>query len=75
MKIGTKLQMDNGALGIQEGVIIEDDGWEGIIRWDVEEFEDDEQLGDNFNEFGIRILPNDWQFKYLNDDGTRKIYK
>ena len=72
MKIGTKLQMDNGSLGIQEGLIIEDDGWNGIVRWDTEDIDDDEQLGDNFSHFGIRILPSDWEFKYINDDGTRK---
>lgn len=46
MEIGTKIEMDNGELGIQQGVIIEDDGWNGIIAWDVPE-EDHEQLGDN----------------------------
>ena len=72
MKIGTKLEMDNGEiLGIQQGVITSDDGWEGVITWDEPE-PDEEQLGDNYAAFGIRILPEDWEFKYINDDGTLK---
>ena len=71
MDIGTKIEMDNGVLGIQQGIIIQDDGWNGIVAWDVMD-EDHEQLGDNFTLFGIRYLPNDWEFKYINDDGTLK---
>ncbi len=71
MEIGTKIEMDNGELGIQQGVIIEDDGWNGIIAWDVPE-EDHEQLGDNFSQFGISMLPKNYQFKYINDDGSLK---
>lgn len=71
MDIGTKIEMDNGILGVQQGIIIQDDGWNGIVAWDVMD-EDHEQLGDNFTLFGIRILPDDWKFKYINDDGTLK---
>lgn len=31
MEIGTKIEMDNGDLGIQQGIIIEDDGWEVLL--------------------------------------------
>jgi len=37
MEIGTKIEMDNGRLGIQQGIIIEDD----IIAWDVPEEDQD----------------------------------
>lgn len=72
MKIGTKIQMDNGSLGVQQGLVIKDDDWNGIVRWDTIDVDDDEQLGDNFEYFSGIILPSDWKFKFINDDGTRK---
>jgi hypothetical protein len=71
MEIGTKIQMDNGMLGIQQGVVI-DYTWCPIIRWDTPEEFDDEELGDNFEQFDGIILPDDWKFTYINDDGTLK---
>ena len=71
MEIGTKIQMDNGDLGIQEGVII-GFTWCDVVRWDTIDFEDDEELGDNFEHFGGKILSDNWEFAFINDDGSRK---
>jgi len=72
MTVGTKIQMDNGYLGIQQGVIIDDSGWCPVVRWDTEEVDDDEELGDNFSYFSGEFLPDDWEFTYIKDNGDRK---
>ena len=74
MEIGTKIQMDNGVLGIQQGVVTEKT-WCEIIRWDTPEESDSEELGGNFEEFDGKILPEDWKFTYINDDGSLKKQK
>lgn len=30
------------------------------------------ELSDNFEEFGGKILPDNWEFEHINNDGTLK---
>ena len=68
MDIGTKIEMDNGTLGIQQGVVTDVDE----VVWDEEDMAKEEVTDDTYEQFGIRVLPTDWEFEYINDDGTPK---
>lgn len=66
--------MDNGELGIQQGVVTGHTDWgEFIVRWDTSEEFDTEEVGDyNFEQFDGKVLSEKWEFTHINDDGTLK---
>ena len=72
MEIGTKIQMNNGQLGIEQGLIVGSE-YDLSILWDTEEEDGTEEFCySSFEQFDGKILSQDWEFKYINDDGTRK---
>jgi len=70
---GTKVFLDN-----EYGVIInlKDHNLSTIIRWDTpkeNDFEDWCSMWGTFLNMGGKIINQDHQFKYINDDGSLKL--
>ncbi len=73
MELGTKIQMDNGFLGIQQGVIgkktiLEEETL--VIIWDVDHTDIEEFDHNSFEQFDGKVLSDNWKFKYIDNEGN-----
>ncbi|SHG68505.1 hypothetical protein SAMN05421866_1214 [Chryseobacterium oranimense] len=74
-QVGTKVFLEN-----EYGVIVnlKLHKFSTMIRWDTsdeKDFEDWSGMWGVFVQIGGKIIDSNYQFKYINDDGTLKIFK
>jgi hypothetical protein len=74
-QVGTKVFLEN-----EYGVIVnlKSHEFSTMIRWDTpdeKDFEDWSGMWGPFVQIGGKIIDSNYQFKYINDDGTLKIFK